>query len=65
MKNNHKMRTRCEIWTRITGYYRPIISCNLGKKSEFFDRKKYHISSMYNSAFAKKYAKCIEENPDC
>lgn len=32
-------RTRCEIWTRVMGYHRPIDSFNKGKKSEFYSRK--------------------------
>ena len=25
-------RTRCEVWTRVMGYHRPISSFNIGKK---------------------------------
>ena len=32
-------RTRCEIWTRVMGYYRPVSAFNKGKQSEYFDRK--------------------------
>lgn len=32
-------RTRCEIWTRVMGYHRPVESFNKGKKSEFYSRK--------------------------
>lgn len=32
-------RTRCEVWTRVMGYHRPIDSFNIGKKGEFADRK--------------------------
>ena len=32
-------RTRCEIWTRVMGYHRPVDSFNKGKKSEFYERK--------------------------
>ena len=31
-------RTRCEIWTRVMGYHRPIVSFNVGKQGEFQDR---------------------------
>lgn len=27
-------RTRCEIWTRVMGYHRPISSFNIGKQGE-------------------------------
>ncbi len=32
-------RTRCEIWTRVMGYHRPVMSFNPGKQSEYADRK--------------------------
>ncbi|TNM61193.1 anaerobic ribonucleoside-triphosphate reductase [Aliirhizobium smilacinae] len=32
-------RQRCEIWTRVMGYHRPVASFNLGKKSEFAERR--------------------------
>ena len=32
-------RSRCEIWTRVMGYYRPYNSFNAGKKSEFHERE--------------------------
>jgi len=31
-------RQRCEIWTRVMGYYRPISSHNIGKKGEHEER---------------------------
>lgn len=32
-------RQRCEIWTRVMGYYRPKDSFNIGKKQEADERK--------------------------
>ena len=32
-------RTKCEIWTRVMGYHRPVSEFNRGKKSEFYSRK--------------------------
>ena len=32
-------RTKCEIWTRVMGYHRPISSFNIGKKGEVAERK--------------------------
>ena len=32
-------RTRCEIWTRVMGYHRPISSFNIGKQGEVAERK--------------------------
>lgn len=31
-------RTRCEIWSRVMGYHRPVSSWNVGKQSEHKDR---------------------------
>jgi hypothetical protein len=27
-------RTRCEVWSRVMGYHRPVSAWNLGKQSE-------------------------------
>ena len=32
-------RQRCEIWTRVMGYHRPVSSYNIGKKGEFHERR--------------------------
>ncbi len=34
-------RTRCEVYSRIVGYLRPVAQWNEGKKAEFGDRKTY------------------------
>ena len=34
-----KERMRCEVWSRVMGYHRPISGYNVGKKQEFADRK--------------------------
>ena len=31
-------RQKCEVWTRVMGYMRPLESFNNGKKQEFKDR---------------------------
>ena len=31
-------RQRCEVWTRVMGYHRPVASFNTGKKGEHFER---------------------------
>ena len=31
-------RQRCEVWTRVMGYHRPVSSFNIGKKGEYFER---------------------------
>jgi anaerobic ribonucleoside-triphosphate reductase len=35
---NDEERQRCEIWTRVMGYHRPVSSFNIGKKGEFHER---------------------------
>lgn len=32
-------RTRCEVWSRVMGYHRPVTSWNVGKRQEFADRR--------------------------
>lgn len=32
-------RVRCEIWTRVMGYHRPVSSFNTGKQGEFNERR--------------------------
>ena len=32
-------RQRCEVWTRVMGYHRPVASFNVGKKGEHHERK--------------------------
>ncbi len=31
-------RTRCEVWTRVMGYHRPVSAFNAGKRSEHQER---------------------------
>jgi hypothetical protein len=32
-------RQRCEVWTRVMGYHRPVASFNVGKKGEHGERR--------------------------
>ena len=34
-----EQRQRCEVWTRVMGYHRPVASFNKGKKSEHRERR--------------------------
>ncbi len=36
---NEQERQRCEVWTRVMGYYRPVSQFNRGKQSEFAQRQ--------------------------
>jgi len=61
IKNNEKFmkdkiskeRTRCEIYTRVMWYHRPVSSYNIWKKSEFFSRTYFEIWYT-NNEFTKK-----------
>jgi hypothetical protein len=37
-------RTRCEVWTRVMGYHRPVSAWNPGKQSEHAERR-YFVES--------------------
>lgn len=37
-------RQRCEIWTRVMGYHRPVASFNRGKQGEFAERTPFRES---------------------
>lgn len=39
VKLKDEERTRCEIWTRVMGYHRPVSSFNPGKQAEHDQRK--------------------------
>jgi hypothetical protein len=34
-------RQRCEVWTRVMGYHRPVASFNIGKQGEFAERTSF------------------------
>jgi Anaerobic ribonucleoside-triphosphate reductase len=34
-------RQRCEVWTRVMGYHRPVASFNIGKQGEFNERRHF------------------------
>ena len=48
-------RTRCEIYTRVMGYHRPVTSFNIGKKAEFYSRN-YFKENNVNKEFSAMYA---------
>lgn len=39
-------RQKCEIWTRVMGYHRPVSSFNPGKKAEHKEREHF-VESQY------------------
>lgn len=36
-------RTRCEVYSRVVGYLRPVKQWNDGKQAEFNDRKEFNV----------------------
>ncbi|MFH1187930.1 MAG: anaerobic ribonucleoside-triphosphate reductase [bacterium] len=38
-------RQKCEVYSRVVGYIRPVDSWNKGKQSEFGRRKGYEVES--------------------
>lgn len=48
-------RTRCEIWTRVMGYHRPVSHFNIGKKAEHYSRKHFQECVAANMAFTERY----------
>ena len=40
-------RQPCEVWTRVMGYFRPVSEFNIGKKSEYAERKCFNISKAW------------------
>lgn len=50
-------RTRCQIYTRVMGYHRPVTSFNIWKKAEFYSRNYFLAESENaNADFASQYA---------
>lgn len=46
-------RTKCEVWTRVMGYHRPVESFNIGKKSEHAQRKHFSEGHSTNNKICK------------
>lgn len=38
-----KKRQKCEVYSRVVGYYRPVEQWNEGKQAEFVERKEYDL----------------------
>ncbi|HNP97855.1 MAG TPA: anaerobic ribonucleoside-triphosphate reductase, partial [Bacteroidia bacterium] len=39
---------KCEVWTRVMGYHRPVSHFNQGKKSEHYSRKHFFQINDHN-----------------
>lgn len=51
----NKERTKCEVWTRVMGYHRPVSQYNVGKKSEFYSRVYFIYKKQRLQELKKKY----------
>ena len=40
-----KCNEKCEVYSRVTGYMRPVRSWNKGKREEFKDRVAYNLKN--------------------
>lgn len=49
-----KCEMKCEIFSRVVGYMRPVQQWNKGKKEEFKERVEFDESSSLNSRFATR-----------
>ncbi len=38
-------RTKCEVYSRVVGYLRPVVQWNEGKQAEWKDRKMFEASA--------------------
>ena len=52
---NAPQRQKCEIWTRVMGYHRPVSQYNLGKKSEFYSRTYFQNVADENAKLIERY----------
>lgn len=52
-------RTRCEVWTRVMGYHRPVSHFNTGKKAEHYSRKHFRETIAANHEFCREYAPAL------
>ncbi|HEY9031714.1 MAG TPA: anaerobic ribonucleoside-triphosphate reductase [Kangiella sp.] len=41
MQLNNQDRQKCEVWTRVMGYHRPVSAFNKGKQSEHKERQHF------------------------
>lgn len=47
-------RQKCEVWTRVMGYHRPVSSFNIGKVGEFEERKYFREPKSATPAYLKE-----------
>ena len=47
-------KINCEIYSRISGYYRPVSQYNKGKKEEFSERRKIKVPEVVTNEVSDK-----------
>lgn len=52
-KDPHVCGCETQVWSRVTGYYRPVANWNVGKKEEFKDRKRFNMDLARNYVNSK------------
>lgn len=51
-KNKNVCGKRCEVFSRVVGYFRPVNQWNLGKQEEFRERKEFNEKKTLDSKHA-------------
>jgi len=57
METKQPQRTKCEIYTRVMWYFRPVSHFNIWKKSEFYSRVCFTEEASFNSKFIREYSR--------
>jgi len=52
---------KCEVYSRVVGYFRPVANWNVGKKEEFKDRLTFDSQKALLKEFAKEPVRQQEE----
>ena len=52
-EKKNKCGKRCEVFSRVVGYFRPVSQWNLGKQEEFRQRKSFDEKKSLKSEFGK------------
>ncbi len=55
----NQKKCRVEVFSRVTGFFRPVQSWNKGKAEEFKDRKKYNVETMSKANGDSRPAKTV------
>jgi len=47
-------KIKCEVFSRVVGYYRPIQNWNTGKQQEFIERVAFSVKASMNNPIIKE-----------